>query len=137
ALAAAAARLAGRPRLRGAAPTLDTWIVVAVTASAIPCMDGVGEALAARPLDFAGMLAFALGLNLVLQALGFLVFRAAPRRAALSAALVTGTRNMVLLLAALGDTASDLGLIVAAAQLTLFVMPAIVAPAYRVLARAA
>jgi BASS family bile acid:Na+ symporter len=137
ALAAVVARLAGRPRLRAAAPGLDTWIVLLVTASAIPCMDGVGEALAARPLDFAGMLAFALGLNLALQALGFLVFRAAPRRAALSAGLVTGTRNMVLLLAALGDTGSDLGLIVAAAQLTLFVMPAIVAPAYRALARAA
>ncbi|WP_372491011.1 hypothetical protein, partial [Falsiroseomonas oryziterrae] len=36
ALAAAAARLAGRPRLRGAAPTLDSSIVVAVTTSSIP-----------------------------------------------------------------------------------------------------
>jgi len=137
ALAAIATRLAGRPRLRDAAPALDTWIVLLVTASAIPCMDGVGEALVTRPLGFAGMLGFALGLNLALQALGFLVFRSAPRRAALSAGLVTGTRNMVLLLAALGDTGSDLGLIVAAAQLALFVMPVIVAPAYRAIARAA
>jgi hypothetical protein len=44
---------------------------------------------------------------------------------------------MVLLLAALGDPGeSDLGLIVAAAQLSLFVMPVIVAPAYRRLGRA-
>jgi BASS family bile acid:Na+ symporter len=45
---------------------------------------------------------------------------------------------MVLLLAALGDPGeSDLGLIVAAAQLSLFVMPVIVAPVYRRLGRAA
>jgi ACR3 family arsenite transporter len=134
ALAGITVRVLGRPRLRAAAATVDAWIVVLVAASAIPCMDGVGPALNARPLAFASMAAFALGLNLVLQALGFLVFRAAPRQAALSAGLVTGTRNMVLLLAALGETTSDLGLIVAAAQLSIFVMPVLVAPAYRRLA---
>lgn len=134
ALAALAIRLVGRPRLRDAAAPLDAWVVLLVAASAIPCMDGVGMALAARPLGFMGMLCFALGLNLLLQVLGFAVFHAAPRRAALSAGLVSGTRNMVLLLAALGETGSDLGLIVAAAQLTIFVMPVLVAPAYRRLA---
>ncbi len=133
-LAALTVRVVGRPRLRDAAAPVDTWIVLLVAASAIPCMDGVGAALAARPLAFAGMATFALGLNLVLQATGFLVFRTAPRQAALSAALVSGTRNMVLLLAALGETSSDLGLIVAAAQLSIFVMPVLVAPAYRRLA---
>ncbi|WP_372620752.1 hypothetical protein [Falsiroseomonas sp.] len=138
ALAALAVRLAGRPALRRQAPRIDTWIVILVAASAIPCMDGVGEALAAWPLAFLAMLGFALALNLGLQAIGFLVFLAAPRQAALSAGLVSGTRNMVLLLAALGDPGeSDLGLIVAAAQLALFVMPAIVAPAYRLLGRPA
>jgi BASS family bile acid:Na+ symporter len=95
-------------------------------------MDGVGTALAASPLGFLGMLGFALALNLALQAVGLLVFLAAPRRAALSAALVSGTRNMVLLLAALPDAGgSAIGLIVAAAQLSLYVMPALVAPIYR------
>jgi BASS family bile acid:Na+ symporter len=131
AVAGAAIRLVGRPRLRAAAAPIDTWIVLLVALGAIPSMHGVGEALAARPLAFAGMLAFALALNLMLQAIGFLVFRAAPRQAALSAGLVSGTRNMVLLLAALGETTSDLGLIVAAAQLSIYVMPVLVAPAYR------
>ncbi|MBU8539579.1 hypothetical protein [Falsiroseomonas tokyonensis] len=126
----------GRPRLRQAAPTIDAWLVVLVTLSALPCMAGVGEALSARPLQFLGMIGFALGLNLLLQALGYLVFRPAPVAGALSAALVSGSRNMVLLLAALGAPGdSDLGLIVAAAQLTLFIMPMLVAPAYRALAR--
>ena len=137
-LAALAVRVVGRATLRAQGPAIDTWIVLLVTASAIPCMDGVGAALAARPVSFLLMLGFALGLNLVLQAIGFGVFLAVPRKAALSAGLVSGTRNMVLLLAALGDPGeSDLGLIVAAAQLSLFVMPVLVAPAYRRLGRAA
>jgi BASS family bile acid:Na+ symporter len=131
-MAGIALRLFGRPAIRAAAPPLDTAIVLAVAGSAIPAMDGVGLALAASPLGFLGMLGFALVLNLGLQAVGLLVFLAAPRRAALSAALVSGTRNMVLLLAALPEAGgSEIGLIVAAAQLSLYVMPALVAPAYR------
>jgi BASS family bile acid:Na+ symporter len=127
--------LVGRPRLHRAAPAIDAWVVLLIAASAIPCMAGVGPVLAMRPAAFLGMFAFALGLNLALQFVGYLVFRAAPVASALSAGLVSGTRNMVLLLAALGAPGdSDLGLIVAAAQLTLFVMPSLVAPAYRRLA---
>jgi BASS family bile acid:Na+ symporter len=130
------ASLVGRTRLRQAAPAIDAWLVVLVALSAIPCMAGVGPALAARPLSFLGMFSFALALNLALQALGYLVFRVAPVAAALSAALVSGSRNMVLLLAALGAPEnSDLVLIVASGQLTLFVMPMLVAPAYRALTR--
>lgn len=136
AMAGIALRLFGRPAIRAAAPPLDTAIVLAVAASAVPAMDGVGLALAASPLGFLAMLGFALVLNLALQAVGVLVFVAAPRRAALSAALVSGTRNMVLLLAALPDAGgSGIGLIVAAAQLSLYVMPMLVAPAYRRLNR--
>lgn len=136
ALAGIAIGSCGRPALRRAAPRLDAALVLAVAASAIPAMDGVGAALAASPAGFLGMLAFALALNLALQALGFLAFLAAPRRAALSAGLVSGTRNMVLLLAALPDPrGSGIGLIVAAAQLALYVMPLLVAPAYRRLNR--
>ncbi|NKC29594.1 hypothetical protein [Falsiroseomonas selenitidurans] len=128
--------LAGRPALRRAAPSIDAWLVALVSVSAIPCMAGVGPALAQRPAAFLGMFGFALGLNLVLQVLGWLVFRRAHLAGALSAALVSGSRNMVLLLAALGAPGdSDLVLIVAAAQLSLFIVPMLVAPAYRGLAR--
>jgi len=66
--------------------------------------------------------------------LGYWLFRAAPTRTALSAGLVSGTRNNVLLLAAIGPPGdSDLGLMVAAAQLTLFITPVLVAPVYRAL----
>lgn len=136
ALALGVIQAVGRPALRANASRIDTWIVILVVASAIPCMEGVGHALLGRPWAFAIMLGFALGLNLALQAIGFIVFLPAPRQAALSAGLISGTRNMVLLLATLGDPGeSDVGLIVAAAQLTLFVMPLLVAPVYRALNR--
>jgi len=125
-------RLAGRGRLRAAAPAIDAWLVLLVSFSAIPCMDAVGHAVRDRPLDFLGMLCFVMALNLSLQVAGYLLFRRAPIQAALSASLVSGARNNVLLLAAIGPPGeSDLGLLIAAAQLTLFVMPMLVAPAYR------
>ncbi len=131
-----AVRVFGRPAIRRAGPALDSWVVLLITISAIPCMDGVGPALMARPVTFAGMLAFALGLNMVLQVVGYLVFQRAPVAAALSAALVTGSRNNVLLLAAIGAPGDgDLSLIISAAQLTLFIMPSLVAPTYRAIAR--
>jgi BASS family bile acid:Na+ symporter len=130
--AALVARIVGRPALRQAALGIDAWLVLLVSASAVPCMDGVGAALAVRPAEFAAMFAFVLALNLTLQALGYLLFQRAPVRGALSAGLVSGTRNLVLLLAAMGPPGqSDLGLLIAAGQLSLFVTPALVAPAYR------
>lgn len=130
--AALVAATVGRPRLRAAGPGLDTALVVFVAVSALPCMADVGPALAAAPGDFAAAFAFALGLNLVLQGIGAAVFWRAPARAALSAGLVTGSRNNVLLLAAIaGGADAALGLVVACAQLTLFIVPAMVAPVYR------
>jgi BASS family bile acid:Na+ symporter len=133
--AALVAVAVGRPRLRAAGGGLDTALVLFVAASALPCMADVGPALREAPGAFAAALGFALGLNLVLQAIGAAVFWRAPARAALSAGLVSGSRNNVLLLAAIAGSAdAGLGLVVACAQLTLFIAPAMVAPAYRRLA---
>lgn len=135
--AALVTRFAGRERLRAVAPAIDAWLVLFVSVSAIPCMDGVGLALRERPLDFLAMLCFALALNLLLQMLGYMVFRRAAIRTALSAGLVSGTRNNVLLLAAIGPPGeSDLGLLIAAAQLTLFMTPILTAPVYHRLRQA-
>ena len=124
--------IVGRTRLRAAGEGLDTGLVVLIAVTALPCMADVGPALAHAPAAFAGAFAFALGLCLVLQAIGAAVFWRAPVRAALSAGLVTGARNNVLLLAAIAGTAdAPLGLVVACGQLTLFIMPALVAPIYR------
>ena len=78
-----------------------------------------------------------LALNLALQAIGFAVFGFAilgpvPVQARLSAALVSGNRNMILLLAAIsGQGDRPLELIMAAGQLPLYLSPLIVAPLYR------
>jgi BASS family bile acid:Na+ symporter len=123
--------LAGRERLRRHAAPLDTLLVLLVAAAGVPSMAGVGRILFEEPLTFLAALAFAFLLNLVLQLVGLATFWRAPVRPALSAALVSGSRNNVLLLAAIsGASEPRVELLVAAAQLVLFVMPAAVAPLY-------
>ena len=125
------AHLAGRERLRRHAPPLDTLLVLLVAAAGIPSMAGVGRTLFSEPTVFLSALAFAFLLNLSLQLIGLATFWRAPVRPALSAALVSGSRNNVLVLAAITGAAEPrVELLVAAAQLVLFVMPAAVAPLY-------
>lgn len=125
------ARLAGRPRLRRHANGLDTLLVLLVAAAGVPSMAGVGRILFEEPTIFLAALGFAFLLNLSLQLVGLVTFWRAPVRPALSAALVSGSRNNVLLLAAIsGASEPRMELLVAAAQLVLFVMPAAIAPLY-------
>lgn len=129
--------LIGRPRVRRAAPAIDTAITLLVAAVGLAVMHGVGPALVAAPGFMTLAILSTLALNLALQATGFAVFGFAilgpiPVQARLSAALVSGNRNMILLLAAIsGQGDRPLELIMAAGQLPLYLSPLIVAPLYR------
>ncbi|WP_371999267.1 hypothetical protein P7L68_04150 (plasmid) [Tistrella mobilis] len=129
--------LIGRPRIRGAAPAIDTAITLMVAAVGLAVMHGVGPALVAAPGFMTLAILSTLALNLALQAIGFALFGFAilgpvPVQARLSAALVSGNRNMILLLAAIsGQGDRPLELIMAAGQLPLYLSPLIVAPLYR------
>ncbi|AFK55939.1 hypothetical protein [Tistrella mobilis] len=129
--------LIGRPRIRRAAPAIDTGITLLVAAVGLAVMHGVGPALVAAPGFMTLAILSTLALNLALQATGFAVFGFAilgpvPVQARLSAALVSGNRNMILLLAAIsGQGDRPLELIMAAGQLPLYLSPLIVAPLYR------
>lgn len=129
--------LIGRPRIRRAAPAIDTGITLLVAAVGLAVMHGVGPALVAAPGFMTLAILSTLALNLVLQALGFMVFGFSTSgpvavEARLSAALVSGNRNMILLLAAIsGQGDRPLELIMAAGQLPLYLSPLIVAPLYR------
>jgi BASS family bile acid:Na+ symporter len=129
--------LIGRPRIRRAAPAIDTAITLMVAAVGLAVMHGVGPALVAAPGFMTLAILSTLALNLALQAIGFAVFGFAilgpvPVQARLSAALVSGNRNMILLLAAIsGQGDRPLELIMAAGQLPLYLSPLIVAPLYR------
>ncbi|MGH7005679.1 MAG: hypothetical protein ACREIP_17180, partial [Alphaproteobacteria bacterium] len=110
---------------------LDGVAVAGLLIFALAIMDGVGAAALARPGYFAATLAAAFAANIGLQLAGFLAFAWLGRRPALVAALVSGNRNMGLLLAALGPAADfDVVLYLALGQIPVFLTP-LCGPLYR------
>lgn len=110
---------------------LDGIAVAGLLIFAVAIMDGVGAAGLARPGYFAATLAAAFAANIGLQLAGFFAFAWLGRRAALAAALVSGNRNMGLLLAALGAAADfDVVLYLALGQIPVFLTP-LCGPIYR------
>lgn len=102
----------------------------------IAIMDGVTATLLRDP----GLVALAVGLafaaNIALQATGAGLFWWLGRRQALTVAVVSGNRNMGLLLAALAGTAdAEVALYFAVGQLPIFVLPLLLRPLYRRLVR--
>jgi BASS family bile acid:Na+ symporter len=123
----------GSERLRASSQTLDGLSVIVLMAFTIPLMDGIVARAAADPVrllgfiagSFAGMLACNAVLALV--ALPFL-----ERRMALTAGYCSGGRHNALLMAVLPATADpDIFLFIAAVQIPLYVLPALLQPLYR------
>ena len=135
-LAAFIRRAVGPAALAARASRIDGAAVVLLLVFAVAIMDGVTGALVARPRYVGLVLAVAFLANLGLQATGGLAFAWLGRRQALTAAFLSGNRNMALLLAALAGAADfDVVLYFAVAQIPMYVLPAILAPAYRRLLR--
>ena len=83
-------------------------------------------------------IAAAFTVNLALQAIGAAVFWRAGRAQALTVGLLSGNRNLALLLAVLVDRAEfDVLLFFAVGQFPIFVLPAVLAPVYRRIAQGA
>jgi BASS family bile acid:Na+ symporter len=124
--------LAGRDRLAAYAPQIDGLFVVFMLIFAVGVMDGVTATALARPGMVALWLAAAFVANPALQAVGGLAFARGGAKAALTVGLLSGNRNMAILLAALPPD-SDYGVILffALGQIPMFMLPAILAPAYR------
>ncbi|MCW5774558.1 MAG: hypothetical protein KIT16_23140 [Rhodospirillaceae bacterium] len=130
-LALAARALVSRAAIHRHREALDGVAVIGLLAFGIAIMDGVGAAALARPGAVAAILAAAFCANIGLQIAGFLAFAWLPRRRALAAALLSGNRNMGLLLAALGAGADfDIVLYLALGQIPVFLMP-LCGPIYR------
>ena len=118
--------------LRARARSLDGLFVLFMLVFAVGIMDGVTEVILSRPGQAALWLGAGFVANAVLQGLGALVFAGLGRRRALTAGLLSGNCNMGVLLAALpADGNFDIVLFFALAQLPMFMLPAILAPAYR------
>jgi BASS family bile acid:Na+ symporter len=127
AIRAAVAReaLERRPEL------LDGIAVVGLLVFAVAIMDGVGHAALERPGYVAATLVAAFAANAGMQLAGFFAFAWLARKQALAVALLSGNRNMGLLLAALGAAADfDVVLYLALGQIPVFLTP-LAKPIYR------
>lgn len=132
-LAALAVRrwLGGQRLVRGR-EYFDAVSVVLLLVFAIAIMDGVTFLVIHDPRRVLGFIFAAFAVNLLLQLLGAAVAAAMGRRAALTVGFASGNRNMGLLLAVLpAEAAPDAMLFFAVAQLPIYILPALLGPAYR------
>ncbi|MGI9416358.1 MAG: hypothetical protein ACR2RA_00830 [Geminicoccaceae bacterium] len=106
------------------ATSLDGLAILGLMIFAIAIMDGVTALALERP-GFVVIAALAVfSLNLFMQAIAALAFAWCGFRQALTAGLISGNRNLGLLLAAMADRAStDLLIVIAVAQLPIYTLP--------------
>jgi predicted Na+-dependent transporter len=118
--------------LRGHALELSGLNVLILLLFAIAIMDGVNALILAKPQQVLLYAGAALLASLVLQAVTFLAFASLPRILALTTGLIGGNHNMAVVWANLGGSAMpELTLFFAAVQLPIYVLPALLKPAYR------
>lgn len=130
-LAIAIRAVAARAALEQRRELLDGIAVVGLLIFAVAIMDGVGRAALERPGYVAATLAAAFAANAGMQLAGFFAFAWMARKQALAVAMLSGNRNMGLLLAALGAAADfDVVLYLALGQIPVFLTP-LAKPIYR------
>jgi len=136
-LAAAVIRVAaGRERLHRHSAALDGAFVVVMLVFAVAVMDGVTAAAIAEPGRIALLLLVVFGASLTMQAIALLAFLPLGRRAAGTIALVAGNRNMAVILgAAPAAFGPEAFLYLALLQFPIYLLPALLKPVYRMLAR--
>lgn len=132
ALGMALRRLIGPARITGWTLQLNVVFVIAATLLGIAVMDGI-VVLAMRDLNAMILtVALLLGVCFLLFVLGMLLFSPAGWTTALGAGLNSGGRNISIVLAVVGASASDaLIIVVAAAQIPIFVLPIVQKPLIR------
>ena len=132
AVAAALLRMAvGRRRIEGARVTIDGAAVILLWLFAIPLMDGITARLFAEParMLFLTALSFAVYIGLMLSAavIFWLLWR--DKRAALSAGLASGCRNLAVIIAVLpAGVDPEIMTYFALAQFPIYIMPSLMKP---------
>lgn len=125
-------RLLGQVRLVRYRNSFDIASVLLLLVFAVAIMDGVGEWLAQAPWRVLQFTVAAFAANILLQLLGTGVAAAMGRRSALTVGFASGNRNMGLLLAVLpAESPPDVLLFFVLAQLPIYILPAVLGPAYR------
>jgi BASS family bile acid:Na+ symporter len=121
--------------LQAAGTPLDGLTVILVTVLGIGLMDGVGPLVADDPGLGLTMAIAAFAVNAGGQVIALAVFARVDGAARGSVLVVTGNRNMALVLAAVIDVVTvELRLQVIFAQVPIYLMPLLMRPVYRRLA---
>lgn len=125
-------RALGPERIARQKRTLDALFVAAATLIGIALMDGIVALTLADPRAMAIIVAGVFGFSFLLFAAAAFVFLPAGLPAALGVALNSGGRSIAMVLAVVGGGASpELIMVVAAAQLPIFVFPLFQRPLIR------
>ncbi|MEK9662169.1 MAG: hypothetical protein VW644_10625 [Alphaproteobacteria bacterium] len=125
-------RLLGPARIAAIRAPLDAGFVIAATLIGVAVMDGALGLALARPGDAALTVAAVFAGTVALILAASALFWPAGLTTALGAGLASGPRSISTVLAALGAAASDeLIMVVAAAQLPIFVLPLVQRPLIR------
>lgn len=129
-------RYVGAARISRMGRSLDGLSVLFLLLFAMAIMDGVSVSIVARPSHVALALVMAFLFNTGLQIAAAATFWRVGRRAAVSIGLMSGNRNMGLMLVVLDGRAHfDTVIFFAMAQIPMYVLPALLLPVYRRLAR--
>ena len=125
-------RLAGEDRITRHGPAIDGMVVLLMLVLAIGLMDGVTAVVVSSPLKVALYVLLAFAVNGGMQVLGGLVWWWRDRSRALVAALLSGYRNMAIVLAVIIDVAPiDLIVFVICCQFPIYILPLVSRPLYR------
>jgi BASS family bile acid:Na+ symporter len=131
AVAMALRRAMGAAAVRRRRQAFDGLIVIVMTVFALSIMEGVAARLLAEPMHVLAVAGAAFGLNLALQASGLATLAFLPRGSAVTLAMMTGHRNMGILMAALGAAADpEVFLYFVLAQIPIYTLPALLRRVY-------
>ncbi|MEZ5652535.1 MAG: hypothetical protein R3E87_18505 [Burkholderiaceae bacterium] len=131
-IAAIARRLLGAARLARNDEVLGGLNVVVLVIFALAVMDGVTARLLADPVLVVRLLLLSIAMAIVLHLSGWLLFRRAGVGPAYTAALVSGNRNMGLMLIITAGTAGEVfSLYVGVAQIPMYFAPLLLTPLVR------
>jgi len=131
-VAAMLRRLFGRERLRRNDALVGGLNVLLLVVFAIAVMDGVTARLLDEPATIVGLLGVSCVAALLLHAAGYAAFRWTGARGAFNAAVLSGNRNMGLMLAITAGTAGEaFSLYVGLAQIPMYFAPLLLTPFVR------
>jgi hypothetical protein len=132
AVAMAVRRLAGTARLARMGAELDGVMVVLMLVFALAVMDGVQESLIERTGEVLLWITAAFAAAVAMQTAGWLLSCLGDRKLSGTVALVSGNRNLAIVLVAAGDVfGEDIYLFLAVLQFPIYLLPLLLRPLYR------